>query len=1763
MRRQNRRILQKITAVALSAALAVGMAQGGVPGWVFAQEDIGSQGNFSAAARTNDNETWEEGSTISYRTISGGTESDPVVITVTGNVTVTGEITISGHVKFTGGGVLKWASTGSDNALEVAEGASAVFENVTLNGDENYFRYSALLFRGTVEFGEGTTIQNFYSGTTSNAVPGHKGVIAVCDKGVLNIKEGAFITGNKCESGIISLYQTDDGGSSMPITAEVNIEGGRIEGNTVNNENLGVVWNWFGNLNITGGTVTASANEYAVYTQGNESRYAGTTEIYGGTFTGEQVGAVCSGRDPGNTRSKIIIAGGVFKGKIAARVNYGTIDVRGGKYEGSQYALMSSTGQGALTVQGGEFLGGIAAYSGNITTKTQKVVVGESVDSANDWDKSTSLNNYKYVAIGDSDNAYVHTHTRIKHESTATCTESGTGEYWQCEGENGCGKLFAEDNDKTEIAQPPYKEATGCALEESVWKYDKDTHWHQCICGKNKSQAEAHTFESDSVGTQVCSVCGYMEGAGPTAIEDVENKITAIASETEYTQEWAQKVEVAQKAYNDLEEEEKAKVSAELKQDLEDAKKKYDNWMEAQEVKNQIEAIGEVTAGNASGKKEQIESAREAYDSLTEEQKKLITPEDKKKLTDAEKMYDNATGGKNQEAADAVKEKIDQIPSPVTSDQEIGKKIEDAKESYENLTGMQKDMLPEKSIKKLEEAVEDYNKLAADEVRKKIEAIGEVTPETAASKKELIEEAREWYDRLTEEQKKLITPEEKKKLTDAEKMYDNATGGKNQEAADAVKEKIDQIPSPVTSDEETGKKIEDAKESYENLTGMQKDMLPEESVKKLEEAVEDYNKLAADEVRKKIEAIGEITLENALEKKELIEAARDTYDKLTDGQKDLITSEEKKKLTDAEKMYDNAAGGKNQEAADAVKEKIDQIPSPVTLDQETGKKIEDAKESYENLTGMQKDMLPEENIKKLEEAVEDYNKLAADEVRKKIEAIGSVTPETVVSKKELIEEAREWYDRLTEEQKKLITPEEQKKLTDAEKVYDDATGGNNQEVVDAVKEKIDQIPSPVTSDQETGKKIEEAREAYDRLTEEQKKLITPEDKKKLTDAEKAYDDATGGKNQEAADAVKEKIDQIPSQITTDEETKQKLEDAKKAYEDLTTTQKDMVPEASKKKLEDAEEEYKKQEETDKQAAEEVKKKIDAIGEVTLENVSGKKEQIEEARKAYDALTEVQKKYIMPEDKKKLTDAEKTYDDATGGKNQEAADTVKEKIDQIPSQITTDEETKQKLEDAKKAYEDLTTTQKDMVPEASKKKLEDAEEEYKKQEETDKQAAEEVKKKIDAIGEVTPENVSGKKEQIEEARKTYDGLTEVQKKYITPEDKKKLTDAEKTYDDAAGGKNQAAANAVKEKIDQIPTPVTVDWDTKKKIEEARKAYDGLTGMQKDMVPEASRKKLEDAEREYRRQVSAEDESAVQNVMNKINAIGTVVNTDQCGKKIKDARAAYSMLTENQKKLFPKDILKKLTDAEAKYAKLNEKPSQNQQQIDNIADKLGVSKETAKQIQKVAEELGVEVETLLVTDKQLTASKTEADTKGSTFSKLLLKAVKVKTKSVTLKWKKVKGADGYMVYGSPCNQKPKLIKTVKKNSSSFTYKKAKKGKSYKFTVRAYKKIGGKKVTIAVSKRVHLHTAGSKYGNPKGVKVNKKKVTVKKGKTFRIKASNIKPKKRLRKHRIICYESSNKKVATVTKKGVIKGKKKGTCKVYVYAQNGVYKTITVKVK
>ena len=198
------------------------------------------------------------------------------------------------------------------------------------------------------------------------------------------------------------------------------------------------------------------------------------------------------------------------------------------------------------------------------------------------------------------------------------------------------------------------------------------------------------------------------------------------------------------------------------------------------------------------------------------------------------------------------------------------------------------------------------------------------------------------------------------------------------------------------------------------------------------------------------------------------------------------------------------------------------------------------------------------------------------------------------------------------------------------------------------------------------------------------------------------------------------------------------------------------------------------------------------------------------------------------------------------------------------------------------------------------------------------------------------------------------------------------------------------------------------------------------------------------------------------------------------------------------------------------------------------------------------------------------------KTTGFRRLRARSVKQTKTSVTLQWNIIKDADGYFIYGNRCNTGTKSYKYRKLATitggdiSTWTQKDLKKGTYYKYVVKAYRLVNGKKVVTDTSISVHVVTGGGKYGNAKAVSVtqigNKKnvsKMTLKMGKTAQIKAKEVKKDKKIERHRKLCYESSNTKVATVTPDGLIRATGKGTCTIWVYAQNGVYKALKITVK
>ena len=238
-------------------------------------------------------------------------------------------------------------------------------------------------------------------------------------------------------------------------------------------------------------------------------------------------------------------------------------------------------------------------------------------------------------------------------------------------------------------------------------------------------------------------------------------------------------------------------------------------------------------------------------------------------------------------------------------------------------------------------------------------------------------------------------------------------------------------------------------------------------------------------------------------------------------------------------------------------------------------------------------------------------------------------------------------------------------------------------------------------------------------------------------------------------------------------------------------------------------------------------------------------------------------------------------------------------------------------DARMAYESLSDELKAKV--TNYNVLTAAEASYKK---LNEDAAAPVIALINKIGDAQTDDA--KKKAVADARAAYDALLRIQKAEVS--NYRLLLDAEE-----GGSGEDAAVKDVSSKIDAIGT-VAYNAECKAKIDAARAAYNALSDAQKALV--TNYKALTDAEAKYASLKA--DADKINNVIAKINAIGTVAYNAECKARIDAARAAYNALTSDQKTQVTN--YKVLTDAEAKYASL--KPVQPQ--------KVDISKATVSKI-----------------------------------------------------------------------------------------------------------------------------------------------------------------------------------------------------------------------
>ena len=408
-----------------------------------------------------------------------------------------------------------------------------------------------------------------------------------------------------------------------------------------------------------------------------------------------------------------------------------------------------------------------------------------------------------------------------------------------------------------------------------------------------------------------------------------------------------------------------------------------------QDVIDKIDTIGTVTYPNS---KSLINTARDAYDALDDSYKALVS--NYETLTTAETTYDNL---KNT-AVNNVKDLIDAIGVVTYPDSKND--IIAAEEAYANLDNDEKNVTTITNYETLTDARTTYDTLKDNAVEAVITAINNIGEVKYPDSKNDIIAAEEAYANLDNDEKNVTTITNYETLTDARTTYDNL-----RDAAIAdVYDKIDVINIPLIYPN-SNTELTTARTAFDKL----------DTDDKNDTIITNYQDLLdLEAVYSIVVEINEFGTPNVTQVfRDKVSNARNEYEELNYVQQSLFPDKE------LHILY-------NYETALVVMDIIQNI-GLISYTTESKSKMDSAKESYDNLTNEQKELVT--NYQVLTHDIEVYNHV--DYVYKKINDINEVKYEE--TSEEEINVARRSYDDLTDEEKALVVNYD--KLTTDETTY--------------------------------------------------------------------------------------------------------------------------------------------------------------------------------------------------------------------------------------------------------------------------------------------------------------------------------------------------------------------------------------------------------------------------------------------------------------------------------------------------------------------------------------------------------------------------------------------------------------------------------------------------------------------------------------------------------------------------------------------------------
>ena len=510
----------------------------------------------------------------------------------------------------------------------------------------------------------------------------------------------------------------------------------------------------------------------------------------------------------------------------------------------------------------------------------------------------------------------------------------------------------------------------------SITGYVFDGWYKEAACTNKVGNANEALIKPNLTPTNATTVDLYAKWKFNDAVQDVINRINETKT-CDYN-ELTDKIDIADNAYNNLDDDLQKVIISEGYKDI------LDNAKAADAAGQLIEDLG--VAQNTQVWRDLVSDARSAYNALIDNS--FIPASILQILLD-------------DEAAIFVMDKINAIGDPHWTDPSKDL-IDDAQSAYDSYIAAGHPAEQIANHQALVDANDDY-----DKVDDFVHLVNEIVPSPYIYSDELkdkIDDAREWYDLALSEHQHDIVLEDDDASYHAHEYYELLV---NYEKAYEASRLIDAI-NDIENTPECKAKIEEARAALDALDETSE--LPLVDPALVEELEHDEAAFAVIEL---INAIYPMSYGKPCE--DAIKAAREAYDALSEYRKTLVVN------------YDMLLKAENDYAkVKEVVEKVDNI-GDIRYDQNSSDKISDSRDSYEALSKDQKDFFPSDSLQEIVDHEIAYETLG------KIYVIGDVAYDS--DSEEKINEARELYDSLTDAQKRLIQADDLSVLTKSEENY--------------------------------------------------------------------------------------------------------------------------------------------------------------------------------------------------------------------------------------------------------------------------------------------------------------------------------------------------------------------------------------------------------------------------------------------------------------------------------------------------------------------------------------------------------------------------------------------------------------------------------------------------------------------------------------------------------------------------------------------------------